>query len=55
MENGQSGGAIIDSNNIVSGIHTYGAGSYNMGTRISNMMFELFSDKKNEGINLYNW
>ena len=52
MENGQSGGAIIDSNNIVSGIHTYGAGSYNMG--ISNMMFELFSDKKNEGINLYN-
>ena len=54
MENGQSGGAIIDSNNIVSGIHTYGSGSYNMGTRISNMMFELFSDKKNEGINLYN-
>ena len=53
-QGGQSGGAIIDSNNIVRGIHAYGAGSYNMGTRISNMMFELFSDKKNEGINLYN-
>lgn len=51
---GQSGGAVLNEANIACGIHTYGVENVkNGGTKISALIYNLFLEKKREGISLY--
>ncbi len=50
---GQSGSPVLDVENIVCGIHTYGATSYNGGSRINALIYSFLCDKKEESLVLY--
>ena len=49
---GQSGGPVFDSDGIAWGIHAYG-GSLNSGCKINSYLYDLISQKREEGINKY--
>lgn len=57
---GESGGPVFDINNIVQAVHTHGYATgdpnpLNSGTRINSLIFNLATEKKNEGKLLYNY
>lgn len=49
---GQSGGPVFDNDGIAWGIHAYGS-SLNSGCKINSYLFDLISQKRDEGINKY--